>query len=129
MLTDENTMNILSDNDNLFEAVENYKRARKWGGIPTGITQNVEDLLKSETARSMLSNTDFVMMLNQATSDRIQLAKLLNISDNLLGYVTSSESGHGLICCGGSIIPFKDKFPHNELYDLMTTKLEEVQKK
>lgn len=105
---------------------ELYKRARKWGGVPTGITQNVEDLLKSETARSMLSNTDFVLMLNQATSDRIQLARLLNISDNLLMHVTSSESGSGLICCGGSIIPFVDKFPHNELYDLMTTKLEEV---
>ena len=105
---------------------ELYKRARKWGGVPTGITQNVEDLLKSETARSMLSNTDFVLMLNQATSDRVQLAKLLNISDNLLTFVTNSESGQGLICCGGSIIPFKDKFPHNELYDLMTTKLEEV---
>lgn len=105
---------------------ELYKRARKWGGVPTGITQNVEDLLKSETARSMLSNTDFVMMLNQATSDRIQLARLLNISDNLLTHVTSSESGSGLICCGGSVIPFMDKFPHNELYDLMTTKLEEV---
>lgn len=105
---------------------ELYKRARKWGGVPTGITQNVEDLLKSETARSMLSNTDFVMMLNQATSDRVQLAKLLNISDNLLTFVTNSDSGQGLICCGGSIIPFKDKFPHNELYDLMTTKLEEV---
>ncbi len=105
---------------------ELYKRARKWGGVPTGITQNVEDLLKSETARSMLSNTDFVLMLNQATSDRIQLAKLLNISDNLLGFVTNSDSGQGLICCGGAIIPFKDKFPHNELYDLMTTKLEEV---
>ena len=105
---------------------ELYKRARKWGGVPTGITQNVEDLLKSETARSMLSNTDFVMMLNQATSDREQLAKLLNISDNLLTFVTNSDSGQGLICCGGSIIPFKDKFPHNELYDLMTTKLEEV---
>lgn len=105
---------------------ELYKRARKWGGVPTGITQNVEDLLKSETARSMLSNTDFVLMLNQATSDRIQLARLLNISDNLLTHVTSSESGSGLICCGGSIIPFVDKFPHNELYDLMTTKLEEV---
>lgn len=105
---------------------ELYKRARKWGGVPTGITQNVEDLLKSETARSMLSNTDFVMMLNQATSDRLQLAKLLNISDNLLAFVTNSDSGQGLICCGGSIIPFKDKFPHNELYDLMTTKLEEV---
>lgn len=107
---------------------ELYKRARKWGGVPTGITQNVEDLLKSETARSMLSNTDFVMMLNQAASDRNQLAKILNISDNLLTYVTNSDSGHGLICCGGSIIPFKDKFPHNELYSLMTTKLEEVQK-
>lgn len=105
---------------------ELYKRARKWGGVPTGITQNVEDLLKSETARSMLSNTDFVMMLNQATSDRIQLAKILNISENLLTYVTNSDSGQGLICCGGSIIPFRDKFPHNELYDLMTTKLEEV---
>ena len=66
------------------------------------------------------------MMLNQATSDRIQLARLLNISDNLLTHVTSSESGSGLICCGGYIIPFVDKFPHNELYDLMTTKLEEV---
>lgn len=65
-------------------------------------------------------------MLNQAASDRIQLAKLLNISDNLLGFVTNSDSGQGLICCGGAIIPFKDKFPHNELYDLMTTKLEEV---
>ena len=105
---------------------ELYKRARKWGGVPTGITQNVEDLLKSETARSMLSNTDFVLMLNQATSDRVQLAKLLNISDNLLSFVTNSDSGQGLICCGGSIIPFKDKFPHNELYDLMTTRLEEV---
>lgn len=107
---------------------ELYKRARKWGGVPTGITQNVEDLLKSETARSMLSNTDFVMMLNQATSDRIQLAKILNISDNLLAYVTNADSGQGLICCGGSIIPFKDKFPQNELYNLMTTKLEEIQK-
>ena len=105
---------------------ELYKRARKWGGVPTGITQNVEDMLKSETARSMLSNTDFVMMLNQATSDRIQLAKLLNISDNLLNYVTNSESGQGLICCGGSIIPFKDKFPHNELYEFMTTNLSEL---
>ncbi|MCX4257818.1 MAG: ATP-binding protein [Oscillospiraceae bacterium] len=105
---------------------ELYKRARKWGGVPTGITQNVEDLLKSETARSMLSNTDFVMMLNQATSDRVQLARLLNISDNLLAYVTNSDSGQGLICCGGSVIPFRDKFPHNELYDLMTTKIDEV---
>ena len=74
----------------------------------------------------MLSNTDFVMMLNQATSDRVQLAKILNISDNLLSYVTNSDSGQGLICCGGSIIPFRDKFPKNKLYDLMTTRLEEL---
>lgn len=105
---------------------ELYKRARKWGGVPTGITQNVEDLLRSETARSMLSNTDFVMMLNQATSDRVQLAKILGISDNLLNYVTNSDSGQGLISCGGSIIPFRDRFPKNKLYDLMTTKLEEI---
>ena len=105
---------------------ELYKRARKWGGVPTGITQNVEDLLKSETARSMLSNTDFVMMLNQATSDRVQLAKILNISDNLLSYVTNSDSGQGLICCGGSIIPFRDKFPKNDLYRLMTSNLAEL---
>lgn len=105
---------------------ELYKRARKWGGVPTGITQNVEDLLKSETARSMLSNTDFVMMLNQATSDRIQLARILNISDNLLSYVTNSDSGQGLICCGGSIIPFRDKFPKNDLYMLMTSNLAEI---
>ena len=105
---------------------ELYKRARKWGGVPTGITQNVEDLLKSETARSMLSNTDFVMMLNQATSDRDQLARILNISDNLLTYVTNSDSGQGLICCGGSIIPFRDKFPKNDLYMLMTSNLAEI---
>ncbi|MBE6869916.1 MAG: conjugal transfer protein [Ruminococcus albus] len=105
---------------------ELYKRARKWGGVPTGITQNVEDLLKSETARSMLSNTDFVMMLNQATSDRVQLARILNISDNLLSYVTNSDSGQGLICCGGSIIPFRDKFPKNNLYRLMTSSFNEV---
>lgn len=105
---------------------ELYKRARKWGGIPTGITQNVEDLLRSETARSMLSNTEYIMMLSQAPSDRNELAKLLNISDNLLSYVTSSESGHGLIAYGGSIVPFKDNFPKNELYNLMTTKIDEV---
>ena len=107
---------------------ELYKRARKWGGVPTGITQNVEDLLKSETARSMLSNTDFIMMLNQATSDRIQLAKLLNISDNLLSFVTNSDSGQGLLCCGGALIPFRDHFPHNELYSLMSTRLEDTSK-
>lgn len=105
---------------------ELYKRARKWGGIPTGITQNVEDLLRSELARRMLSNSDFIQMLNQAPSDRAELAKLLNISDNQLSYVTNSEAGQGLIFCGNSIIPFKDNFPKNtKLYKMMTTKLDE----
>ena len=66
------------------------------------------------------------MMLNQATSDRLQLAKILGISDNLLTYVTNSDSGQGLICCGGSIIPFRDKFPKNDLYKLMTSNLAEL---
>lgn len=105
---------------------ELYKRARKWGGVPTGITQNVEDLLKSETARSMLSNTEFILMLSQAPSDRAELGSLLSISDELLSYVTNVESGCGLVAYGGSIIPFKDEFPKNVLYDLMTTKIDEI---
>lgn len=105
---------------------ELYKRARKWGGIPTGITQNVEDLLKSETARSMLANTEYIMMLSQSATDRAELGSLLGISDTLLTYVTNAERGCGLISYGGNIIPFKDEFPKNELYSLMTTKIEEL---
>ncbi|MDR1101633.1 MAG: ATP-binding protein [Clostridiales bacterium] len=106
---------------------ELYKRARKWGGIPTGITQNVEDLLKSELARRMLSNSDFILMLNQATSDRVELAHLLNISNAQLAYVTNSNAGQGLLFSGDSIIPFVDKFPTNtKLYQMMTTKLDEI---
>ncbi|MGI6144758.1 MAG: VirB4-like conjugal transfer ATPase, CD1110 family [Peptococcia bacterium] len=106
---------------------ELYKRARKWGAIPTGITQNVEDLLKSELARRMLANSDFILMLNQAPTDRVELAKLLNISATQLSYVTNSDPGQGLLFSGNSIIPFIDKFPqHTQLYRLMTTKVEEV---
>lgn len=106
---------------------ELYKRARKWGAIPSGITQNVEDLLKSELARRMLSNSDFILMLNQAPSDRAELAKLLNISATQLSYVTNSDPGQGLLFSGNSIIPFVDKFPSNtKLYRMMTTKVEEV---
>ncbi len=106
---------------------ELYKRARKWGGVPTGITQNIEDLLKSELARRMLSNSDFLMMLNQATSDRNELAELLSISDTQLSYVTNSDSGQGLLFVGNAIIPFKDEFPKNtKLYKMMTTKVDEV---
>ena len=102
---------------------ELYKRARKYGGIPTGITQNVEDLLESNTARKMLSNSEFILMLSQAHSDKKELQKLLNISEAQLGYVTNSPEGHGLLFAGGSIIPFANKFPkHTKLYQLMTTK-------
>lgn len=105
---------------------ELYKRARKWGAIPTGITQNVEDLLVSDLARRMLSNTDFVLLLNQAASDRAELASLLNISNQQLSYVTNSQQGQGLLFAGSSIVPFIDKFPKGDLYNMMTTKIEEI---
>ena len=106
---------------------ELYKRARKWGLIPTGITQNVEDLLLSDYARRMLSNSDFIIMLNQATSDRVELANLLDISSQQLSFVTNAKEGQGLIFAGNTIIPFIDEFPKDtELYKMMTTKLEEV---
>lgn len=104
-----------------------WKRARKWGAVPTGITQNVTDLLSSEIARTMLSNCDFVQMLNQAPIDRSTLAELLNISTTQLSYITNSSPGEGLIYNGSSILPFKDNFPKNtKMYQAMTSKLEEV---
>ena len=104
-----------------------YKRARKWGLIPTGVTQNVQDLLLSEDAKIMLSNSDFIVMLNQATSDRNELANLLDISSQQLSYVTNSKAGQGLVFAGNAIIPFIDEFPkETDLYKMMTTKIEEV---
>lgn len=106
---------------------ELWKRARKWGGVPTGITQNVSDLLGNDTARTMLSNCDFVQMLNQAPLDRNALAELLNISSTQLSYITNSSPGEGLIYTGSSILPFTDNFPKNtRMYQAMTSKLEEV---
>lgn len=108
---------------------ELWKRARKWGGVPTGITQNVSDLLSNDTARTMLSNCDFVQMLNQAPLDRNALAELLNISTTQLSYITNSSPGEGLIYTGSSILPFIDNFPKNtRMYRAMTSKLEEVTK-
>ena len=106
---------------------ELYKRARKWGGIPTGITQNVEDLLRSEMARAMLSNTQFVVMLSQNATDRDQLARLLNISPETMMYVTNASVGSGLIYADEyGTIPFEDKFPTNtNLYRILTTKFGE----
>lgn len=106
---------------------EVWTRARKWGAIPTGITQNVETLLLSDDARRMLSNSEFIVMLRQSTSDRTELAGLLNISNQQLRYVTNTGPGQGLLFAGKSIIPFTDSFPkETELYRMMTTKLEEV---
>lgn len=103
-----------------------WKRARKWGGIPTGITQNVEDLLASKEARTIISNSDFVMMLNQAPLDRVELAKMLNISPTQISYITNSDPGQGLIYNGKTIVPFIDKFPTDtKLYRVMTTKPDE----
>lgn len=100
-----------------------WKRVRKYGAFCTGITQNVDDLLQSHTARTMLANSEFIIMLNQASTDRLELAKLLNISDLQMSYITNVEAGHGLIKVGSSLVPFVNKFPRNtKLYGLMTTK-------
>lgn len=100
-----------------------WKRVRKYGAFCTGITQNVDDLLQSHTARTMLANSEFIVMLNQASTDRMELAKLLNISDLQLSYITNVDAGNGLIKVGSSLVPFSDKFPRNtKLYSLMTTK-------
>ena len=103
-----------------------WKRMRKYGACGTGLTQNVDDLLQSHTARTMLANSEFLLMLNQASTDRIELARLLNISDNQLSYISGVDFGHGLLKCGSTIVPFVDHFPKNgKLYQLMTTKLSE----
>ena len=100
-----------------------WKRVRKYGACCTGLTQNVDDLLQSHTARTMLANSEFLVMLNQASTDRIELARLLNISDNQLSYITNVDFGCGLIKCGSAIVPFMDSFPRRtKLYDLMTTR-------
>lgn len=105
---------------------EIFKRARKWGGIPTGMTQNVEDMLSTKESRTIISNSDFIMMLNQAPIDRAELASMLNISDSLVSYITNADPGQGLIYTGKTIVPFIDKFPNDtKLYKAMTTKMGE----
>ena len=100
-----------------------WKRVRKYGAYCTGITQNVEDMLQSHTARTMLANSELIIMLNQASTDRLELAKILNISDLQMSYITNVNAGEGLIKIGSSLIPFVNKFPNNtKLYKLMTTK-------
>ena len=108
-------------------SVEIWKRFRKWGGIPTGITQNVKDLLASPEIENIFENSDFIYLLNQASGDRRILCERLNISSKQAGHISNSAPGEGLIVFGNVILPFKDDFPRdNELYDIMTTKPGEV---
>ena len=119
---------LLKDEQTAAYSVEIWKRFRKWGGIPTGITQNVKDLLASREIENIFENSDFVYMLNQAGGDRQILAKQLNISPHQLSFVTNSNEGEGLLFYGNTIIPFKDQFPKDtQLYRIMTTKPNEIE--
>ncbi len=118
---------LLKEDQTAAYTVEIWKRFRKWGGMPTGITQNVKDLLSSREVENIFENSDFVYMLNQAGGDRQILAKQLNISPHQLSYVTHSGEGEGLLFYGSVILPFVDHFPKDtELYRIMTTKLSEI---
>lgn len=119
---------LLKEEQTASYSIEIWKRFRKWGGIPTGITQNVKDLLSSREVENIFENSDFIIMLNQAAGDRQILANQLNISPHQLSYVTQSGEGEGLLFYGNVILPFVDRFPTDlELYRIMTTKLSEVQ--
>lgn len=114
---------LLKEEQTAAYSVEIWKRFRKWGGIPTGVTQNIKDLLASREIENIFENSDFIYMLNQASGDRQILAKQLNISPHQLSYVTHSGEGEGLLFYGNIILPFADKFPKNtELYRIMTTR-------
>ena len=118
---------LLKEEQTAAYSVEIWKRFRKWGGIPTGITQNVKDLLASREVENIFENSDFVYLLNQASGDRQILSKALNISPSQQNYITNSNAGEGLIFYGSTIVPFKDDFPKDtQLYRIMTTKPEET---
>lgn len=119
---------LLKDEQTAQYSVEIWKRFRKWGGIPTGITQNVKDLLASREIENIFENSDFILMLNQAGGDRQILAKQLNISPHQLSFVTNSNAGEGLLFYGNTIIPFRDRFPKDtKLYKIMTTNPQEME--
>ena len=118
---------LLKEEQTAAYSVEIWKRFRKWSGVPTGITQNVKDLLSSREIENIFENSDFIYMLNQAAGDRAILAKQLNISPHQLSYVTNSNAGEGLLFYGNVIIPFIDHFPKDtHLYRLLTTRPEDL---
>ncbi|MBQ8935977.1 MAG: conjugal transfer protein TraE, partial [Oscillospiraceae bacterium] len=119
---------LLKEEQTAAYSVEIWKRFRKWGGIPTGLTQNIKDLLSSREIENILDNSDYITMLNQAAGDREILAKHLTISPHQLSFVTNSNEGEGLLFFGNVIVPFVDKFPKDtQLYRIMTTRPDETQ--
>ena len=117
---------LLREEQTAAYTVEIWKRFRKWGGIPTGVTQNVKDFLASAEVSNIFENSDFIIMLNQAIGDRQLLAKQLNISPHQLSYVTHSGEGEGLIFYGNVILPFIDRFPKDtKIYKAISTKFSE----
>ena len=117
---------MLRDPQTAIYFVEFWKRFRKWGGVPTGLTQNVTDLLKSSQIEQIFSNSEFIYMLPQSKRDKDILAEALSISDEELDYVTQTDSGEGLMRFGTMIIPFKDEFPKGKIYDVLTTRPDEM---
>jgi type IV secretory pathway VirB4 component len=118
---------LLKEEQTAAYSIEIWKRFRKWGGIPTGITQNVKDLLASREVENIFENSDFIYLLTQAAGDREILGRQLNISPGQMNYVTHSEAGEGLILYGGVILPFADRFPEGtKLYKIMSTKPAEI---
>ena len=118
---------VLKEEQTAAYSVEIWKRFRKWGGIPTGATQNVKDLLSSPEIENILENSDFICLLNQASGDRKILAERLNLSPDHQKYIDNSEPGAGLLIFENVILPFTNPIPSNtELYKIMTTRLSEV---
>ena len=117
---------MLRDPETAAYFVEFWKRFRKWGGIPTGLTQNITDLMRSPEIEQIFSNSKFIYMLPQSKMDKDILQEHLNISDEELDYVTQTDSGEGLMFFGDMIVPFKDEFPKGKIYKVLTTKPEEV---
>lgn len=121
---------LLKEKQTAVYSVEIWKRFRKWGGIPTGLTQNVGDFLRSEEIEGILGNSDFVYLLNQNAKDQAILADKLGLSEKQLAHVTNSEQGSGLILFDNVVIPFVDQYPKDtKTYAIMTTKPEETQKR
>lgn len=118
---------LLKEEQTAAYSAEIWKRFRKWGGIPTGATQNVKDLLSSPEIENILENSDFITLLNQASGDRRILAERLNLSPDHQKYIDNSEPGAGLLIFENVILPFTNPIPSNtELYKIMTTRLSEV---